>query len=136
MSIPGSWQRGLDTARAASEYSNGPTPGYHLGAALYSGSNLLSIGFNDWYRTGPWSVRSSYHGNLHAEIMALLKRRYYDNPGNLILYISRTVTDKYKTIFSPGCSRPCDPCMRAIKLAGVKKIRFYDESCKAIELKL
>ena len=128
--------RGFSTARVASECSNGPTIGYRLGAALYSGSNLLSIGFNDWYRTGPWSVRGLYNGNLHAEIMALLKRRYYDNPGNLILYVSRTVTDKHHTVFNPGCSRPCDFCMKAIILAGVKKVRFFDENAKAMEIKL
>jgi deoxycytidylate deaminase len=134
--LSGVWQRGFDAAEAASLYSNGPQKGYKLGAALYSSSTLLSIGFNDWYRTSPWSKHSNWQGNLHAEIMALIKRRHYEKSNNLILYISRTKTNSIKTINTPGCSRPCFNCMTAIKLAGIKKIRFFDEKENPVEIKI
>lgn len=131
-----SWQRGFDAARAASLLSNGTSPGYRLGAALYAGSNLLSVGFNDWDKSTPHSTTRKYQGNTHAEAMALVRRWHYGRGSNLILYVSRTTTDPQHVEFKNGCSRPCGSCMNLIRLAGVKRIRFYDEKGNPAEIKL
>jgi tRNA(Arg) A34 adenosine deaminase TadA len=130
------WKRGFDAARAASLLSNGSTPGYKLGAALYSGSTLLSIGHNVWGKTTPHSKRSDYEGNTHAEVMALVKRWHYDNPSNLIIYVSRTTMDNRRRYYSQGCSRPCANCLAVLTMAGVRRIRFFDEEGIAKEIKL
>ena len=131
-SLSGSWERGFAAARAASEYSNGPQKGYKLGSALYAGSILLSVGFNDWTKTSRHASHDTWIGNIHAEIMALIKRRHYDNPKNLILYVSRTTT----TSALNGCSRPCGNCLAAMDAAGVRRVRFYDEDGNPAEIKL
>jgi deoxycytidylate deaminase len=135
-SLSGSWQRGFDAAKAASLLSNGPQVGYQLGAALYAGSNLLSVGHNIWGKTTPRSSSSTYNGNVHAEMMALVRRFHYDRPNNLILYISRTNMNSRKTAERPGCSRPCKHCMDLIKLSGVRRVRFYNEFGHPVEIKL
>ncbi len=131
-----SWQRGMDAAKAASMFSNGTSLGYRLGAALYAGSNLLSVGFNDWCKSTPLSRHRFYDGNTHAEAMTLVRRRHYDRGNNLILYISRTKTDTFHTVTKNACSRPCKSCMNLIRLAGVKKIRFYNEDGLPTEIRL
>jgi len=131
-----SWRRGFQAARAASLLSNGPTLGAKLGAALYAGSNLLSVGYNDWFKTTPHTRNATYNGNTHAEAMALIKRWHYDHSGNLILYVWRSTTDPQQTQTGNGCSRPCASCMNLIRLAGVRRIRFFDEQGVPNEIKL
>jgi deoxycytidylate deaminase len=130
-----SWKRGFDAASAASMHSNGPTVGMRLGAALYAGSNLLSVGFNIWDKTTPHSSFSKYNGNVHAEVMALIKRWHYDKSNNLILYVCRTTTNSIQTIFKYGCSRPCSSCLMIAREYGIKRIRFIDENGKPKEVK-
>ena len=134
--LTGSWKRGMDAAKAASLLSNGTSLGYRLGAALYAGSNLLSVGYNDWRKSHPHGKNGEFDGNTHAEAMCLVKRRHYDNPSNLILYVSRTATNPKRTEEWDACSRPCERCMKLIELAGVRRIRFYDEEGNPAEIKL
>lgn len=131
-----SWERGFEAARAASLHSNGPQCGYRLGAALYAGSILLAFGFNDWHKTNPNADNILYNSNTHAEAMCLVRRCHYDNPKNLILYISRSTTNSRQTKKENACSRPCKNCMGLIKTAGVRRIRFYDEDGIAVEVKI
>ena len=134
--LSGSLKRGMDAASAAALSSNGPQKGFRLGAALYAGSNLLAAGHNFWGKTTPISSFDSYNGNVHAEISTLVKRRYYDKSNNLILYVSRTTTNSRQTVEQYGCSRPCNRCMSAIKVAGVRRVRFFDENGEPAEIKL
>ena len=131
-----SWMRGFDAAQAASRLSNGPTSGTRMGAALYAGSNLLSVGFNDWTKTTTLCQHNTHNGNTHAEIMALLKRRHYDKSRNMILYVSRTITNSAQTEVWNGCSRPCAKCLEFSKNNKIKRIRFFDENGDAAEIKL
>ena len=130
-----SWKRGFDAAQAASRLSNGPTSGTRMGAALYAGSNLLSVGFNDWTKTSPHSYYDNYCGSTHAEVSALLKRRHYDKSRNMILYVSRTITNPAQTEVWNGCSRPCAKCLEFSRINEIKRIRFFDENGSAIEIK-
>jgi tRNA(Arg) A34 adenosine deaminase TadA len=126
----------MDAASAAALSSNGPQKGFRLGASLYAGSNLLAAGHNLWGKTNPNSAHETYLGNVHAEISCLVKRRHYDKSNNLILYVSRTTTNSRQTVEQYGCSRPCPRCMAAIKVAGVRRVRFFDEEGKPVEIKL
>jgi deoxycytidylate deaminase len=130
-----SWQRGFEAATAASIHSTGIAVGQKLGAALYSGSNLLSIGFNDWNKTTRHSQNIDYNGNTHAEVMALVRRWHYDKTKNLIMYVSRYITNSQQTIIGYGCSRPCNSCMRLIVSYGVRRVRFFDENGEPREIK-
>jgi deoxycytidylate deaminase len=141
MHLSGAWERGFRSAEAASLLSNGPQQGYRLGAALYAGSNLLSIGCNLWDKTTPHSHHSRYepdpyNGNVHAEAMCLVRRLHYDNSRNLILYVSRTTTNSFRTETQAGCSRPCAKCMSLIEISGVRRVRFYNENGEPAEIKL
>lgn len=131
-----SWKRGFDVARAASLLSDGPQTGYRLGAALYAGSNLLSIGCNNWNKTTPYSKNTEFNGNVHAEISCLVRRRHYDHSNNMILYISRTTTNALRTESQDACSRPCTNCLNLIKISGVRRIRFFNEQGEPTEIKL
>jgi tRNA(Arg) A34 adenosine deaminase TadA len=134
--ISGSWKRGFAVAEASSRLSNGPQRGYMLGAALYAGSNLLSVGCNNWYKSNPLSKVGNWQGNTHAEMVAILRRRHFDHNRNLTLYVSRTTTNSRQTKDKPGCSRPCKLCMGLIKISGIKRVRFYDEDGNPAEIKL
>ena len=115
MSLIRSWQRGFDAAKAARLYSNGDRPGRKLGAALFSGSNLISIGFNTFCKSHPHVKFPTFDKSIHAEHAALIKRQHYDNGNNLILYVYREDVDG-----KPVCSKPCPTCMAVITLANVK----------------
>ena len=134
--ISKSWSRGFEVARIASMHSTGTTFGQKLGAALYAGSNLLSIGFNDINKTHKFSVCKEYNGNTHAEVKCLIKRWHYEKSNNLILYVSRIITNSDHTIMNFGCSRPCAKCMKVIIAYGIKRVRFYNERGIPEEIKL
>jgi tRNA(Arg) A34 adenosine deaminase TadA len=131
-----SWISGFNTAQIASKQSIAPTQAYKVGAALYSGNRLLSIGYNQFSKTHPRYAIRKHDGNdfditLHAELMCLLRRQYYEGNKNLILYVYRGLANG-----KPGCSKPCPMCMSAIILASVKRIRFYNNQGIAEEIKL
>lgn len=125
------WRRGFEAAEAASthaEVSYGP---WKMGAALFSGNNLLSIGFNLMTKSHPQSQIGDYNVRVHAEQMALIRRRHYDGDSNLIMYVWRTAGHG-----GPASSKPCPNCQNLMRLAGVKKVRYFDEKGEAWELKL
>ena len=103
-----------------------------MGAALYAGSNLLCVGHNVWDKTSP----HSFYDSTHAEISTILKRRHYDKSKNMILYVSRTITNPEQSEVWHGCSRPCAKCLEFSKSNGIKRIRFFDEDGVAVEIKL
>jgi deoxycytidylate deaminase len=136
--LSNSWRRGFEVAASASNHSTGPRLGMKLGAALYSGSSLISIGFNNWFRTHPESRNTSkdFDKNIHAEHSALLKRRHYTNSKNLTMYVYRSKINCNDKKFELACSKPCPNCMALLKYAGVRRVRFIDELGRAAEMKL
>ena len=112
--------RGLSVALAASLLSDAPRTGLCMGAALFHGSRLLSIGANRWH-THPASNNEDFTRSLHAEHVALLRRWHYDAPSRMTLYVARKREDG--TI---GCSKPCGNCMALARLAGVRRVWFYN----------
>lgn len=112
------WTRGFETAKAASEYATAPKHSRKVGAALFSGSALVSIGFNRYGHSHPQAK-----WGIHAEHAALIKRRYYPNKGNLILYVYRELSDG-----SPALSKPCVNCQNLMSEVGVRLVRFVNGS--------
>src|SRR5574343_306728 len=95
---------------------------YCHSALIYSGSRLLAVGYN--------------HEYMHAEVHAIKRLRalYREDIGN-----SRRPTNLHIISFmqkrrswNVGNSLPCPNCMRAIRLAGIRKITFFNgpETCQ------
>lgn len=109
------WARGFEVAKAAALLSNA-RHARRVGAALYSGSTLLSIGYNEYGKSHPKAV-----WNMHAEHRALLRRQYHVSK-NLIVYVFRETADGKE-----ACSKPCSNCAALMKEAGVRLVRYLDE---------
>lgn len=129
------WDRGFEVARAASNHSSAPYRRTKMGAALFCGPNLLSVGFNVYTKSHP--VVKMHKGdkpflhNIHAEQLALIKRKHYDHNGNLTMYVWRETQDG-----KPGMSKPCDMCEHLLREAGISKVRYINEDGSWEELKL
>ena len=123
-------ERGFETALAASLLSNAPRTGLCMGSALFHGSRLLSVGANRW-TTHPASNNEDFTRSLHAEHVALIKRWHYDAPSRMTLFVARKHEDG-----SLGCSKPCANCIALARLAGVRRVYFYDTEGKPKEIKL
>jgi deoxycytidylate deaminase len=126
----GQIERGFSTAFAAALLSDAPRCGLRMGASLYAGSRLLSLGANRWC-THPASDNKYFNRSFHAENVALVRRKHYDIISRLTMYIGRMREDG--TI---GCSRPCNNCLELMRLAGVRRVWFYDEQEKQTEVTL
>lgn len=127
-----SLDRGMEVALAAASLSNAPRTALRMGAALYSGPRLLSIGANTYGKTHPDSANTrEFCRNTHAEMGALLKRKHYDGDSRLTLYVARQKANGHL-----ACSEPCENCKRLAKIAGVKRVCFLDEQGKVKETKL
>jgi len=114
-------ERGMSVALAASLLSDAPRCGLRLGASLFHGSRLLSIGANRWHTHPASHNTKEFNRTLHAEAVALLRRAHYDAPHRLTLYVARKHEDG-----TLGCSRPCANCMALARLAGVRRVFFYN----------
>lgn len=123
-------ERGFSVALAASLLSNAPRTGLCMGAALFHGSRLLSIGANRW-NTHPASNNENFTRSLHAEHCALVRRQHYDAPSRMTLYVARKREDG-----SLGCSKPCPNCIALARLAGVRRVWFYDTNGQPKEMTL
>lgn len=131
--LPARIQRGFEAAKVASSYSDGPLKRERMGAAIFAGSRLLSIGFNQYYKSRPDNkfikvVNNKlveYRKATHAEQCALDKIKYSPNYVNkkLILYIYREGADGM-----PSASAPCELCQSIIKRSDISIVRFFTVS--------
>jgi deoxycytidylate deaminase len=114
--------RGFDAAFAAARLSDAPREGLRMGAALFSGPRLLSVGANLYGRSHPGSRQTeNFTLSTHCEHVALLRRQHYDARSSLTLYVARKRSDG-----SIGNSRPCINCLKLCALAGVGRVWFYE----------
>lgn len=102
---------------------------FRLGACIAKKGKIISIGFN-LHKTHPLQrhyntlLRSDIEADaphyIHAEMAALIKAKSMgiDLKGSEI-YVYRIAADG-----TPGMSRPCAACMKAIKVHGIKKIHY------------
>ena len=125
-------ERGFSVALAASQLSDAPRAGLRMGSALFSGSRLLSIGANVYARSHPDSDNGpDFVRSTHAEAQALVRRQHYDGDRNLTLYIARRRADGKQ-----GCSKPCANCLELCRIAGVRRVRYFDTEGLTQELTL
>lgn len=117
LELTNSMKRKFQIAKITSIYSNA-RPSRKVGAALFSGSILLSIGYNEYKTTHP---SSAVHCNIHAEHRCIIRRRHYDKKSNLTMYTYRETADG-----KPACSKPCTNCIRLLKEAGIESIYYLD----------
>jgi deoxycytidylate deaminase len=130
--LPARLQKGFEAAKVASNYSDGDTIREKMGAAIFAGSRLLSIGFNQYHKSRPdnkfikvvGSKVVEYYKATHAEQSALDKIKYKYNANytnsKLILYIYREGADGM-----PSASAPCELCQSIIKRSGISIVRFF-----------
>ncbi len=133
--LPAHWRRGFEEAEAVSEYSNATQVGFRMGAALFSGNNLIGLGFNLTDKTHPQSKVEGFNVGRHAEHSALIKRRHYGD-NKLVMYVWRQTEKKPRNNGKNGCSKPCANCQALMKFAGVRRVRFINELGDPEEMKL
>jgi deoxycytidylate deaminase len=133
--LPARLQKGFEAAKLASSYSDGESKREQMGAAVFAGSRLLSIGFNQYYKSRPDNKFIKivndrvieYYKATHAEQSALdkIKYKYNENytKSKLILYIYREGAD-----CMPSASAPCELCQSVIKRSGISIVRFFTAS--------
>ena len=124
------WVRGFETAQAASAHSDGRFVGSRMGAALYSGATLLAVGFNIYAKTHPEGKKKTHDVTIHAEQMALLRRRHYETNATLTMYVWRETVGGV-----PASSKPCVSCQMRLRVAGVSKVRYINEHGEAEEMR-
>lgn len=105
-----------------------------MGAALFSGSRLVSLGFNVYYKSHPdhliHGLDKRHYENIHAEQSALIKRKHYED-NNLIMYVWRESSNG-----DPAISKPCPMCVSLMKHGGVRRVRYIEEDGSWAEMKL
>ena len=140
--LPARLQKGFEAAKAASIFSDGCLKRERMGAAIFAGSRLLSIGFNQYYKSRPDNKFIKldtnnkiieYHKATHAEQCALDKIKYSPNYVNkkLIMYIYREGANG-----EPTASAPCELCQSIIKRSEVSIVRFFTRSGEYKEWKV
>lgn len=118
--------RGFDTAFAAAMLSDAPRVGLRMGASLYTGNRLLSVGANLYGRSHPASRKAEgFLCSTHCEHVALVRRQHYDVTSRLTLYVARRRSDG-----TVGNSRPCLNCLKLCKLAEVGRVWFYENGAR------
>src|ERR1700678_791308 len=123
--------RGFDAALAAAELSDAPRTARKMGACLMAGSRILAVGYNRWH-SHPSSDNVEFNRSLHAENVAIIRRQHYDKlSGHLKLYVARRLASG-----EMGCSKPCANCIALARLAGVRRIWFYDHDGQPKEITL
>lgn len=100
---------------------------HRVGAAIFRGGSLLSLGWNS-LKTHPAST-TRYHGQ-HAEFAALIGTRKEEIVGSTIFVVRLTKASHL------GISKPCEHCERILRAAGVKKVWFLDENAQHTLMKL
>lgn len=127
--LPASIKRGFEAALVASHHSDGVQRRLRMGAAIYAGSRLLSIGFNQYQKTKPGNkffkvgengTIKEFLKTIHAEQTALIKIKYRDySNSKLSMYIYRTDSNG-----NPATSAPCPLCQKDIKDSGINTVHF------------
>ena len=97
---------------------NSTHPVHKVSAVIAKKNHIISIGFNK-YKTHTKSLHPWHY--IHAELDAILDNKFADLKGSTI-YIYRETRDGI-----PALSKPCESCMEAIRLAGIKKVVYTNE---------
>ena len=145
-------QRNMNKAKLASEFSDFPRQ--RLGAVLTQGNKIIAVGYNttktnplqkSFNRYRPLRKPTLNDGQIHAEMMILLKTKYLDlDYSKTTLYIYREY--RYPAHFScskfewelelskkagkPACSKPCSACLHALIERGITNIYYSEDNVR------
>jgi len=89
-----------------------------MGAVISKGGSVIAKGHNQC-KTHP--MLDTY--TIHAEMSALISRRYYDDLKGAVIWIYRETVDGI-----PGCAKPCASCLKHLVAAGIKKVYYSDST--------
>lgn len=92
---------------------------HKVGAAVYSGKRLLSIGWNHEKSHPKSTTRYNAH---HAEFTALIGNHKLDLVGSTIMVTRLTPGGQYLM------AKPCPECFKIIKAAGIGRIYYTNEN--------
>ena len=112
----------LSVARQASLLSDHHT--HHLGAVLFdSHGRIISTGNNWLHRTHPLLRKYHQYKTLHAEVDAILCRRYKRHYSQLNLLIFREHRDG-----TPALAKPCEMCIKIMKLYRIHRVYYTTDN--------
>lgn len=102
---------------------------YHLAAVIVVGGNIVSVGYNSSRSNSFIRAFGTQFNNMHAECNAILKARKKIDLTGSKLYVARRTLAKGVV----ANSQPCDMCLNAALLYGIKRIYYtVDERTHAV----
>ena len=95
-------------------------PNQQLGAVIFDKKGrILSVGHNWHTKTHPVISRINELKTMHAECHAILGCRHKYDLTEANIFVYRELKNK-----QPALAKPCELCMKVIKLFGIKKIWY------------
>lgn len=101
---------------------------YRVGAALFLGSRLISIGWNQ-KKSHPEQMASPFNWQ-HAELNCLLGTSKRDLTKS-VMYVARVTPGGHLRI-----SKPCADCQRILRAAGVRHVYYINRESNRDYMKL
>ena len=102
---------------------------YHLAAILKRGKRVVKIGENT-YKTHPRFKRTYPDGTTGSHMHAEMNVLRFAKPGDTLEVIMFTKTGRR------AMARPCEHCIRHIREAGIKKVRYTNSEGEWESMKL
>lgn len=96
-------------------------------AAVINKRGIVDVGFNS-EKTHP--KQKSLNGlkpYLHAEVEAILRAGRVSNLDKCAIVVVRTKKSGPFGFDIPGASKPCDSCMKFIRMSGIRVVYYLDE---------
>jgi dCMP deaminase len=93
---------------------------FKVGAVIYKGNRVVSIGFNKM-KSHPKLANSDRYYALHAEMSAILNAKQ-DLTG-CVMFVYREFANQ-----KPAISRPCKNCLPVIIESGIKAVYYSDDN--------
>lgn len=106
----------------------GKRRGIRVGAVIAYGKHPIAAGFNS-YKTHPFVARHCKWPYLHAEVAAVLAAGL-DRCRGSVLVSARVLRNG-----SLANSKPCDDCLRIIRMAGIKTVIYTSDNGNTERLK-
>lgn len=125
LDAPRAIRRGMKAAEKAAMLSTSPC--HRVGAALFRGNKLISIGFNST-KSHPRS--STLDGMHHAEFACLMGLWKYSIVGSVVFVLRLTRANR------KGISKPCPECHKLLEMLGVKKVFYINKAGDVEGMKL
>lgn len=117
MNLPKRFEQAKEASRFSTLYQ------HKMGAAVFYKKYFLAAGFNT-HKTDPFTHKFEHAFTMHSELHALkkAKSKKFDLTNTTIMVY------REKKDGTLGMARPCEMCLEAIKLHGVKWVYFTTEA--------